>query len=55
MHYFTDEADLDALLAGFRLLSLVKDEGYFENQGQQQYFSNWQVLAQKPGFAGKAI
>jgi tellurite methyltransferase len=54
MHYFTDEADLDALLAGFRLLSRVKDEGYFENQGQQQYYSNWQVLAQKPGYAGRA-
>jgi tellurite methyltransferase len=48
MHYFTDEEDLDALLAGFKLRSLVKDEGYFENRGQQQYFSNWQVLVQKP-------
>jgi tellurite methyltransferase len=49
MHYFSDEADLDDLLSGFRLLSRIKDEGYFENHGAQQFFSNWQVLAQKEG------
>jgi tellurite methyltransferase len=47
MHYFSDEADLDELLSGFRLLSRVKDEGYFKNHGIQQFFSNWQVLAQR--------
>jgi tellurite methyltransferase len=47
MHYFSDEADLDELLTGFHLLSRVKDEGYFKNHGAQQFFSNWQVLAQK--------
>jgi len=49
MHYFRDEADLDNLLSNFHLLSRVKDEGYFENNGIQQFFSNWQVLAQKGG------
>jgi tellurite methyltransferase len=49
MHYFSDEADLEDLLSNFHLLSRVKDEGYFENQGVQQFFSNWQVLAQKEG------
>jgi tellurite methyltransferase len=49
IHYFSDEVDLDILLNGFRLLSRVKDEGYFLNQGTQQFFSNWQVLAQKEG------
>lgn len=49
MHYFSDEADLDDLLSNFHLLSRLKDEGYFENNGVQQFFSNWQVLAQKRG------
>ena len=48
MHYFSDEADLDELLRDFVVLSRTKDEGYFENRGAQQFFSNWQVLAQKP-------
>jgi tellurite methyltransferase len=48
MHYFTDEADLNELLSCFTILSKSKDEGYFENRGEQQFYSNWQVLAQKP-------
>ncbi len=48
MHYFSNEADLDELLRDFVLLSRSKDEGYFENRCAQQFFSNWQVLAQKP-------
>ena len=47
MHYFCDQADIDELLAGFRLVSRTTDEGYFDNRGQQQFYSNWLVLAQK--------
>jgi tellurite methyltransferase len=48
IHYFSDEADLDELLKDFILLTRLKDEGHFINRGQEQFFSNWQVLVQKP-------
>jgi tellurite methyltransferase len=48
MHYFSDDSDLDELLRGFIVLSREKDEGFFVNRGEKQFFSNWQVLAQKP-------
>ena len=48
LHYFTDEADLDSILGDFERVSLVLDEGYFDNAGQQQFFSNWHVLVKKP-------
>jgi tellurite methyltransferase len=47
IHYFADETDLDALLVGFRLLSRKKDAGYWDNQGIQQFYSNWYVLAER--------
>jgi len=47
MHYFADEADLDEFLAGFRLLARNRDEGWWNNAGEQQFYSNWQVLAEK--------
>lgn len=47
IHYFADEADLDELLAGFHQLVRRKDEGYWENRGAQQFYSNWQILAEK--------
>ena len=47
LHYFADEADLDDLLAGFRLLERRVDEGHWDNNGVQQFYSNWQVLAEK--------
>jgi SAM-dependent methyltransferase len=47
MHYFADETDLVTLLAGFRLVSRDVDEGYWTNRGEQQFYSNWHVLAQK--------
>ncbi len=46
IHYFADEADLGELLAGFRLLWRRQDEGYWDNQGLQQFYSNWQILAE---------
>jgi tellurite methyltransferase len=47
MHYFADQADLDDLLTNFGLLSRIKDEGYWDNQGVQQFYSNWHILAEK--------
>lgn len=47
IHYFSDEADLDELLVGYRTLARVKSEGYWANQGVQQFYSNWHVRAEK--------
>ncbi len=47
IHYFADDADLDDLLCGFHGLSRAKKEGYWDNKGEQQYFSNWHILAEK--------
>jgi len=47
IHYFADEVDLDELLADFRLVSRRKDEGHWDNEGVRQFYSNWQVLAEK--------
>lgn len=47
IHYFADEADLDELLAGFKALSRKKEEGYWNNEGVQQFYSNWQILVKK--------
>ncbi len=47
IHYFAGEADLDELLAGYRLLSRRKDEGFWDNRGTRQFYSNWQILAEK--------
>jgi hypothetical protein len=47
IHYLADEAEIYALLVGFCLLSRKKGEGYWENRGVQQFFSNGQILARK--------
>jgi SAM-dependent methyltransferase len=47
IHYFADRTDLDELLAGFDVLSILKDEGYWDNKGEKQFFSNWLVLARR--------
>jgi SAM-dependent methyltransferase len=47
LHYFADEKDLDDLLTGFLLRSRRKDEGYWDNEGVRQFYSNWIVLAEK--------
>jgi SAM-dependent methyltransferase len=47
IHYFADEVDIDALLSGFRLVWRKREEGYWDNQGIQQFYSNWHVLAEK--------
>jgi tellurite methyltransferase len=47
MHYFAGEADLEELLAGFLKISKDKREGYWNNRGTKQFYSNWHVLAEK--------
>ena len=47
IHYFADEKDLQELLKGFRVLSCSKSEGYWDNKGEQQFYSNRHVLAEK--------
>jgi len=47
IHYFTDENDLDELINDFRLLKRWRNEGYWENNGEQQYYSNWNVQVEK--------
>lgn len=47
VHYFAHEHDFDHLLSGFEQLSRTKEEGYWDNDGVQQFYSNWLVLAQK--------
>ena len=47
IHYFANRADLDDLLSEYEILSLAKDEGYWNNRGVQQFYSNWQVLTRK--------
>jgi SAM-dependent methyltransferase len=47
LHYFADERDLDDLMTGFRSLSRRISEGYWDNKGDQQFFSRWLVLAEK--------
>lgn len=46
IHYFADEVDLDALLAGFEQLSRKRKEHYWDNKGVQQFSSYWQILAE---------
>lgn len=47
IHYFADEKDFDDLLVGFGQLSRKKDEGYWDNKGGKQFYSNWQILVAK--------
>ncbi len=47
VHYFADEKDLTELLIGFRTLARWKSEGYWDNKGEKQFFSNWHIRAEK--------
>ncbi len=51
IHYFADEADLDEMVAGagFAIRSMEMDEGTWNNRGEEQFFSNRRVLAEKTG------
>ena len=47
VHYFADEADFEEFLTGFHVSTCRKEEGYFQNRGREQFFSNWYLLAEK--------
>ncbi len=47
IHYFADKANFEEMLTGFKIISLKLDEGYWDNKGEKQFFSNWQILAGK--------
>jgi tellurite methyltransferase len=47
IHYFADESDLADLLVGFRTVACWKCEGYWDNRGERQFYSNWHVRAEK--------
>jgi len=47
IHYFASEEDLVEMLAGFRTLACWKSEGYWDHQGEQQFYSNWHIHAEK--------
>ncbi len=47
IHYFVDEADLDEWLESFQGVVRWKSEGYWDNRGERQFFSNWHVRAEK--------
>lgn len=47
IHYFTDESDLDELLDGFKQLARWKEEGHWDNNGEQLFYSNWYIRAEK--------
>ena len=42
-----DEADLDEMLSGFKILSRTRHEHTYEKQGSPLFSSRWQVLAEK--------
>jgi SAM-dependent methyltransferase len=46
-HYFADKSELGEILAGFAVLRLEANEGYWDNRGTKQFFSKWLVLAEK--------
>ncbi len=47
IHYFADEEELDELLDGFQSITRWKSEGYWYNNGEQQFYSNWHIRAEK--------
>lgn len=47
IHYFADEEDLDELLDEFQSITRWKTEGYWDNNGEQQFYSNWHIRAEK--------
>lgn len=47
IHYFADKKDLQELLTDFRVLSCSKNEGYWNNEGERQFYSNCHVCVEK--------
>ena len=47
MHYYADEADLDQLLDGFRVLARGRRERHHDSNEATLFSSRWRVLAEK--------
>ncbi len=47
IHYFSDEKDIEEFIYGMKLISLKKNEHYWENKGEKQFSSYWEVVAIK--------
>lgn len=47
IHYFADLEDLDELLKELNILKRWKSEGVWDNNGEDQFYSNWHILAEK--------
>lgn len=47
IHYFAGQEDLAELLVGFRTIACWKSEGYWDNRGEQQFYSYWHIRAEK--------
>ncbi len=47
IHYFPADDEIDELLAGFHIEKRWRNEGYFEHQGEKQFYSNGHVQAVK--------
>jgi tellurite methyltransferase len=48
VHYFSSRQDLDDLLKGYHIEWVRKDEGRFNRNGEDMFYSNWHMLASKP-------
>ncbi len=47
IHYHADEADLNEMLSGFKIISRSRHEHTYEKQGAPLFSSRWQVLVEK--------
>lgn len=47
IHYFSDEKDIKEFISGLKLISLKKNEHYWDNNGEKQFSSYWEVIAEK--------
>jgi tellurite methyltransferase len=48
IHHFCAEDDLETLLKALEIVSVVRDEHWWELHGRRRYHSYWQVTARKP-------
>jgi|SRR5690554_954559 len=47
IHYFSDKKDIKEFIQGLKLISLKKNEHYWDNNGEKQFSSYWEVVAEK--------
>jgi len=47
IHYFADKDDIKDLVEGFKIVSIERDEHYWDNNGKKQYSSYWEVIVKK--------